>query len=52
MAELRHTTANFSQTEILRAYAILLHLKQIARMLKASRVETGRAIGQAMGSES
>lgn len=52
MAQVRHTTSNFSQTEILRAYAVLLHLKQIARMLKASRVETGRAIGQAMSSES
>ena len=51
MAALRHTTSNFSQTEILRAYAVLLHLKQIARLLRASRVETGRAIGQSMPTE-
>lgn len=36
----------FSQAEILRAYAVQLHLKQIARLLRASRVETGRAIGE------
>jgi hypothetical protein len=36
----------FSQAEILRAYAVQLHLKQIARMLRASRVETSRATGQ------
>lgn len=47
MAEVRHTGVNFSQAEILRAYAVQLHLKQIARMLRASRVETGEAIGEA-----
>jgi uncharacterized membrane protein YccC len=36
----------FSQAEILRAYAVQLHLKQIARMLRASRVETSHATGQ------
>jgi uncharacterized membrane protein YccC len=36
----------FSQAEILRAYAVQLHLKQIARMLRASRVETSQAIGE------
>lgn len=36
----------YSQAEILRAYAVQLHLKQIARLLRASRVETGRAAGQ------
>ena len=36
----------FSQAEILRAYAVQLHLKQIARLLRASRVETSRATGQ------
>jgi uncharacterized membrane protein YccC len=46
MAEVRHTGAHFSQAEILRAYAVQLHLKQIARMLRASRVETSRAIGE------
>jgi len=46
MALVRHTSANFSQAEILRAYAVQLHLKQIARLLRASRVETSSAVGQ------
>jgi uncharacterized membrane protein YccC len=36
----------FSQAEILRAYAVQLHLKQIARLLRASRVETSLAVGE------
>ena len=51
MAQVRHTGANFSQAEILRAYAVQLHLKQIARLLRASRVETSSAVGQARLSE-
>jgi|GEM_PF-709930 len=47
MAEVRHTGAQFGQAEILRAYAVQLHLKQVARILRASRVETSRAIGEA-----
>jgi len=47
MAEVRHTGFQFSQAEILRAYAVQLHLKHIARVLHASRVETSRAIGEA-----
>jgi len=47
MAEIRPSGFQFSQAEILRAYAVQLHLKQIARLLKASRVETSRAIGDA-----
>jgi uncharacterized membrane protein YccC len=47
MAEVRHTGFQFSQAEILRAYAVQLHLKQLARLLRASRVETSRAIGEA-----
>jgi uncharacterized membrane protein YccC len=47
MAQVRHTSSNFSQPEILRAYALQLHLKQIARLLRSSRVETSRAIGEA-----
>lgn len=47
MAELRPTGIAFSQAEILRAYAVQLHLKQIARLLRASRVETSRVIGEA-----
>jgi len=47
MDGVRHTGIEFSQAEILRAYAVQLHLKQIARMLRAARVETGRAVGAA-----
>ncbi|HZP03366.1 MAG TPA: FUSC family protein [Terracidiphilus sp.] len=44
MDTVRHTGIAFSQAEILRAYAVQLHLKQIARLLRASRVETNRAL--------
>ncbi len=47
MTEVRPTGIGFSQAEILRAYAVQLHLKQIARLLRASRVETSRAVGEA-----
>lgn len=47
MAAVRHTGFQFSQAEILRAYAVQLHLKQIARLLRAARVETSSAIGEA-----
>jgi hypothetical protein len=47
MAAVRPTGPQFSQAEILRAYAVQLHLKQIARLLRASRVETSQAIGEA-----
>jgi hypothetical protein len=47
MAAVRPTGSQFSQAEILRAYAVQLHLKQIARLLRASRVETSQAIGEA-----
>jgi uncharacterized membrane protein YccC len=46
MAAVRHTGFQFSQAEILRAYAVQLHLKQLARLLRASRVETSRAVGK------
>jgi uncharacterized membrane protein YccC len=46
MDVVRHTGIEFSQAEILRAYAVQLHLKQIARLLRASRVETGLAVGE------
>jgi uncharacterized membrane protein YccC len=52
MDKVRHTGHNFSQAEILRAYAVQLHLKQIARLLRSSRVETSRAIGEAQLNES
>ncbi len=45
MDKVRHTGKGFSQAELLRAYAVQLHLKQIARLLRATRVETSRAIG-------
>jgi hypothetical protein len=46
MTAMRPMGIGFSQDEILRAYAVQLHLKQIARMLRASCVETSRAIGE------
>ncbi len=46
MDAVRHTGIGFSQAEILRAYAVQLHLKQIARLLRAARVETSRAVGE------
>jgi hypothetical protein len=46
MDVVRHTGIGFSQNEILRAYAVQLHLKQIARLLRASRVETSQAVGE------
>lgn len=45
MDEVRHTGIGFSQAEILRAYAVQLHLKQIARLLRATRIETSSAVG-------
>jgi uncharacterized membrane protein YccC len=47
MDAVRHTGIEFSQAEILRAYAMQLHLKQIARLLRATQVETSRAVGEA-----
>jgi len=47
MDAVRHTGAAFPQPEILRAYAVQLHLKQLARLLRASRIETSRAVGEA-----
>lgn len=46
MNAVRHTGLEFSQAEIIRAYAVQLHLKQIARLLRASRVETSQTVGQ------
>jgi uncharacterized membrane protein YccC len=51
MDAVRHTGISFSQAEILRAYAVQLHLKQIARLLRASRVETSHAVGEALRAE-
>jgi uncharacterized membrane protein YccC len=46
MDQVRVTGLNFPQDEIIRAYAVQLHLKQIARLLRASRVETSEAVGE------
>lgn len=46
MDAVRHTGVEYSQAEILRAYALQLHLKQIARLLQAARVETSHALGE------
>ena len=46
LSEVRPTGFQFSQAEILRAYSVQLHLKQVARLLRASRVETSCAIGE------
>jgi len=48
MSAVRPKGIAFSQAEILRAYAVQLHLKQIARLLRASRVETSRAVGEGL----
>lgn len=48
MNAVRPMGMEFSQAEILRGYAVQLHLKQLARLLRASRLETGRAVGEAM----
>jgi len=45
MAALRPTGLEFPQEEIFRAYAVQLHLKQLARLLRASRLETDEAVG-------
>jgi uncharacterized membrane protein YccC len=47
MAAVRHASTEYSQAEVLRAYAVQLHLMEIARQLRASRIETGRAVGGA-----
>lgn len=45
MAAIRPTGLEFPQAEILRAYAVQLHLKQLARLLRSSRIETSRTVG-------
>ncbi len=50
MSELRPKGISFAQGEILRAYAVQLHLKQLARLLRAARVDTSQAIGEARNS--
>lgn len=48
MTAVRPTGFQFSQAEILRAYAVQLHLKQVARLLRSARVETSSAVGEAL----
>ncbi|WP_263355247.1 FUSC family protein [Acidicapsa acidisoli] len=45
MAEIQPASLDFPQSEILRVYAVQLHLKQLARLLRSSRIETNRAVG-------
>jgi uncharacterized membrane protein YccC len=45
MASVRPKAIKFPQEEIFRVYAVQLHLKQLARLLKAATVETGKAAG-------
>ena len=44
MTAIRPTGLGFPQAEILRAYAVQLHLKQLARLLRSSRIETSRMV--------
>ena len=44
MAAVRPSGFSFPQEEILRAYAVQLHLKQLARMLRSSRIETSETV--------
>jgi len=44
MAAVRPSGLEFPQQEILRAYAVQLHLKQLARTLRRSRVETEETV--------
>jgi hypothetical protein len=44
MTAIRPSGLGFPQEEILRAYAVQLHLKQLARLLRSARVETNLAI--------
>ena len=43
--EIRHTSLNFPLSEVLRVYAFQLHLKHIARLLRAARHEALDATG-------
>ena len=45
MAEIQPASLDFPQSEILRAFAVQLHLKQLARLLRNSRIETSRTVG-------
>jgi hypothetical protein len=45
MAEIQPASLEFPQSEILRAYAVQLHLKQLARLLRSARIETSGTIG-------
>jgi hypothetical protein len=51
MNAIRPTGIGYRQEEILRAYAVQLHLKQLARLLRASRVEASQAVMEAHANE-
>jgi uncharacterized membrane protein YccC len=44
MAAIRPSGLDFPQEEILRVYAVQLHLKQLARLIRRSRIQTGEAV--------
>jgi hypothetical protein len=44
MAKIRPTGLGFPQSEILRAYAVQLYLKQLARLLRSARTETSQIV--------
>jgi uncharacterized membrane protein YccC len=46
MDAVRPLGIGFSQAEILRVYAVQLHLKQLARLLRASRIETSEVVDE------
>ncbi len=45
LQEGRPTVVEFAQGDVLRTYAVQLHLKQLARVLRAARMETSEAVG-------
>jgi hypothetical protein len=46
MKSIRPTSFQFPQEEILRAYAVQLHLKQLAHLLRSSRIDTNETLGK------
>ena len=46
MATVRPAGINYPQEEILRAYAVQLHLKQLAHLLRSSRIESARVVAK------
>jgi uncharacterized membrane protein YccC len=46
VATIRPSGLDFPHAEIVRANAVQLHLKQLARLLRMTRIETSRAVGE------